>query len=698
MKIEDISFENIYNSIQSVYIKAIAMKKLLLFFISIGITLNVGAQSMNTKKWRKTENDSLVTAQSMFEQGSYQLALPIFVKLLQNHPNEAYLKYVTGISGLSQSNMHEKSLEYLEEIYKKNKKIPDIELDLARAYNYNYKFDESIAMLDAFKKKKPKEDKLKLADKLIDNNNYGKELYAKPANAKLSMLDKKINTPFSEFYPIVSSDESFMIFTYSGDKSVGGTQNGALQADPLGDYYEDVFYSTNKNGTWTEPAAFDGLINTNAMEVGIGLSNDAQTMFVFKDDGLTGGDIFWCKKSGNTWSAPEKLKGEINTYYWESNVSLSANGRTLYFSSARTGGFGGKDIYKATLQADSSWGNIQNLGLNINTTGDEDAPFIHPDGRTLIFSSNGYRTMGGTDLFVSYLNLNDSTWSTPKNLGYPINTPSDDFSLVVNAKGTKGYLSSSKPNGIGQEDIYVVDMPNDFEKPIVATIKGKITFEGKPVAAQILISDTKTGNVIEKIYSNSNDGYYLMNLPKGIDYLVTYKYRDNADQTKNVNAKNITAFDEFNFDIAFVKEPEMTLKEFAAAKNDVAANAKEKKAEQKLIETKAKPVKNNPSDEEVAKRVSSASSEGVVFKIQIGAYKIPRNFKADKVEDLGKIERIKIDGGITCITVGSFTNLNDAVKFKQRVIKEGFNDAFIIANYNGTRKYVYELEKMGLLK
>jgi tetratricopeptide (TPR) repeat protein len=677
------------------------MKKVLLAALCLLLSQIIFAQgrgTLNTKKWRKTESDSLVTAQNMFEQQAYLLALPIFDKLLNEHPKELYLKYVTGVSGLYRSDMHQKSLEYLEEVYRVNKKVTDIELDLSKAYHFNYKLDEAQAMLDAFKKRKPKEELLKIANKLADNIAYSKELMAKPSAAKFVALDKNINSPFSEFYPHVSSDESFIVYTYTGDKSTGGTQNGTLEPDPLGDYYEDIFYSNKTNNSWAEAKALSELVNTNAVEVAIGISNDAQTVYLFKDDGLTGGDIYFTKYTSQGWTLAEKLRGDINSFYWESDVSVSADGRTMFFSSARPGGYGGKDLFRATLQADSTWGNVQNLGVNINSVGDEDAPYIHPDGRTLIFSSNGLKTMGGSDLFVSYLNWQDSTWSTPVNLGYPINSPEDDFSLELNVSGQRAYISSSKSTGMGMDDIYVIEMSNEIEKPVLASVSGIITYDGKAVSAQIIATEQKTNKVFNTVYSRADNGKYLINLPKGKDYVLTYRYHDLQNQVKNIEATNITLFAEIKNDVAFVKEPELTVKDLNELKTDVAASTKEKAAEQKIIETKAKPAKANPSEEEVAKRSVNTAKEGLVYKIQVGAFKIPRNFKAVKIEDLGKIEKEPIDGGITCITIGSFDNLNDALNFKKKVINAGIKDAFIIANYNGKRKYVYELEKMGVLK
>ena len=143
-------------------------------------------------------------------------------------------------------------------------------------------------------------------------------------------------------------------------------------------------------------------------------------------------------------SQPAKLKGKVNTYSWEGHCSLSPDGRTLYFSSERSGGFGGKDIYKAKLMPDSTWGGVVNLGDSINTAYDEDAPFIHADGTTLFYSSKNLKSTGGYDVFKASMDLVDSTFKRTVNVGYPINTPDDDIYFVLAANGTNGLLQQWK--------------------------------------------------------------------------------------------------------------------------------------------------------------------------------------------------------------------------------------------------------------
>src|SRR6218665_45605 len=228
------------------------MKKIISFFLLFGCAFFGCSQgSMKTRKWRKTELDSLGKAQSMFEEQNYSMALSIYEPLLQNHPKEIYLKYVVGICGLYRSDMHEKSLDYLLQVYDKNKKAGDIKYDLARAYHYNYKFDEALQMLGKYlENKKLTEVQKKDALLLREYCNNAKVLVAAPVDAEIENIGEIVNTINSEYVPVITSDEEVMIFTYTGDQSTGGKQNMYNQPDEYGIYYEDVFITHREGSSW----------------------------------------------------------------------------------------------------------------------------------------------------------------------------------------------------------------------------------------------------------------------------------------------------------------------------------------------------------------------------------------------------------------------------------------------------------------
>ena len=162
-----------------------------------------------------------------------------------------------------------------------------------------------------------------------------------------------------------------------------------------GQYYEDVVVSYKKDGKWSDPESIADNINTNGHDASIAISIDGQRLFIYKQTSKDGGDVYSSDLNGDNWSKPERLEGDVNTKEWEGSATLASDGKTLYFSSDRVGGFGGRDIYSAKLQSDDSWGEVKNLGPVINTRFDDDAPFIHADRRTLYYSSKGHNSMVG---------------------------------------------------------------------------------------------------------------------------------------------------------------------------------------------------------------------------------------------------------------------------------------------------------------
>ncbi len=656
------------------------MKKLVVSIIFLFFLLNSFSQTMKTRKWRKLEKDSLTSAQAMFIDENYLLALPIFDKLQENHPKEMYLKYVTGICGLYRSDMHEKALEYLTLVYSKNKKAAGIRYDVARAYHYNYKFDEALAILEEHLKDKNLTEKDKKdAEQLIQYCNNAKILVASPVDAKIENIGDILNTVGSEYVPVVSSDESVIIFTYTGDQSIGGLQNDFNVPDSFGLYYEDVFISHKEGGNWVTPSNIGTNINTNAHDAAIAISNDGQKLFIFKDNSYDAGDIYISTVDSISWSAPEKIKGEVNTAAWEGSASLSADEKTLYFASERPGGFGGRDLYKATVLPDGSWGNIKNLGMNVNTARDDDAPFIHPDGKILIFSSEALNSMGSYDIFLTELNSADSSWSTPKNLGYPINTPDDDRYFVLSTDGKRGFYASGKVGGYGFHDIYTVDMPDDFVKPNVIMLKGAITLDDQPLRKPIQVDMTDNNQNYRTLNSNGIEGTYLVNLVAGHNYKITYKLEGFPDQIRNIEAMNLIGYHELIYDIKFSTKVDSAKTDSTSA--PILANTDTTKS-----------TTTNPFDS------GNFSKEGLEFKVQIAAYNMPKNYKYEYLKGLGNVEKLLLDDGITRFTIGgSFKTLNDAIAHKNKVKEAGQKDAFVTAIYQGKRVYLEDLEKIGLI-
>ena len=729
-----------------------------LFFLITFLSFVVSSFSQtNTRKWRKTENDSMERSLLLYYEANYIMALPIYEKLYSAHPKEEYLKYCYGRCALYRSDKHNVALSLFNEVYQKNKKIENIKFDLAKANHFNLKFDEALTLLDEFladKKVKPEIKKEANQLKLYCIN--AKKFFANPTNAKIENVGNTINTVNDEYVPVISADESIMIYTYRGTQSMGGLQDAFQQPDPYGFYYEDVYQSNKENGQWTKPNPIS-TINTNSHDAAIALSADGQQLFVYKDNADDHGDIYVSYFANNSWTVPQKLRGEVNSYSWDGSCSMTADGKQLYFSSERGGGYGGKDIYRATLQPDSTWGQVINLGDSINTALDDDAPFIHPDGVTLFYSSKGKNSMGGYDIFQARLNILDSSFNQPVNLGYPINTPDDDIYYVLSANGERGYYASGKQGGYGLKDIYTVYPGYVGKKPSLFIVKGKITVDLQPVESNITVEITSKNNKqFGEFKSNSLNGNYLISLPAGGIFNITYKYNKFPHKSLEINTMNLEGYDEKLYDIEFnnkdttkpiatlapkdsivavvvvkdvVKEKDVKKEEVKKAitkkedvtqpivKKELVKQSFVKKEEPKpsiakkeqlpiekqpviIVRKKEGSVPRNAAQQKnrvYSELYSDISAEGLEFKVQIAAYKYPKNYLYIHLKGLGAIENLILNDDITRITIGgSFNTIGKAYERCEKVIAAGQNDAFVTVIYKGKRIYLEDLETMGI--
>jgi hypothetical protein len=526
--------------------------KSLIYFFTI-CSLFTSAQLMNVRKWRASERDSLDKGLEMFDEKMFLRAMPIFEGLLAQHPKEEFLKYSYAKCALTRSDKHEDAYKYFVEVYNNNKKVPDIQYDMAIAALYNYKFDEASEYIDLYANSRHTTPEGKKQAEVIKRNiSYAKYYLANPTNAKVSNVGSAINTEYDEYVPAITADESALIYTYAGAKSLGGRQNENLAPDKYGNFLEDIYISYKQNDQFQAAIPLDSL-NTTAPDAAISLSEDGTVLFIYQDIGDGHGDIYQSFLQGDQFSKPQKLKGEVNSYSWDGHCSISPDGKTLYFSSERSGGFGGRDIYRASLSLpDSIWGNIVNLGDSINTPYDDDAPFIHSDGITLFYSSKGKSSMGGYDVFRSVMRPEDSTFKKVDNLGYPINSSTDDIYFVMGARGNTGYYSSGKKDGKGMKDIYKVEPNFTWPKPSLYLVKGKVKNGNSGIEASIKAEITSKNNKLYKQFkSNSKTGEYLISLPPGVSYQLTYSYKNLPEQNLAINAVDLNGYAEKQHDVNF---------------------------------------------------------------------------------------------------------------------------------------------------
>ena len=290
-------------------------------------------------------------------------------------------------------------------------------------------------------------------------------------------------------------------------------------------------------------------VNSNDNEGAQCLSQDGRLMFFTacgRPDGAGRCDLYMCSRKGDQWSKPRNMGAPVNTAAWESQPSFSIDGRTLFFVSNRKGGYGGMDLWKTVFVDGKGWSVPENLGPAINTSGDEMSPFIHFDGRTLYFSSNGHTGMGGMDLFRSTLN-DDGSWSEPVNLGFPINTAGDESNLLVARDGRSALFSSDRSGGYGRQDLYTFQLPDAVQATSVDYVRGTVT-DGqshRPLRAGIQVIDLATGRQVASTNSDAIDGSYLVSLPEGGTYAFHVSANDYLFFSDNYNLHDQSPTDGF---------------------------------------------------------------------------------------------------------------------------------------------------------
>ena len=302
-------------------------------------------------------------------------------------------------------------------------------------------------------------------------------------------------------------------------------------------------------------------INTEGHDASIGLSVDGKELFIYKDNNA--GDIFYCKlKKDEGWSKAADIGTNVNTKHGETSVCISPDGSTIFFTSNKEGGFGGFDIYMSKVDKNGKWGKPENLGSTINTSEDEESPFLDFDGKSLHFSSRAHKGMGGYDIFKSVYDSVTHKWSAPENLGYPINTADDDIYFVLSGDGRHGYYASIREDGLGEKDLYIINMPprKDYqqlvekmevllkkeivkEEPKVVEkqpviIKGTVydLKSKKPIQATVQLIDN-AGNTVKEVTSGV-DGKYMFDATSEEErkYTVTAQKEQYGIATKNVTA------------------------------------------------------------------------------------------------------------------------------------------------------------------
>lgn len=486
----------------------------------------------NKYPYTKTINNKLEEADLYFKAKSYENALTIYEDQLDkiDPVPEIFLKL--GVCYYKSEKSSNKAEHYLKKAAEAHE--TKAHYHLGKLYRTRHQFDKAIDHFVMFKNTlNPDNINKHDIDHQINKCFTARKLVNEPEDITIKNMGENINSAYDDYVPVISTDESKLLFTSRRKGSTGGLK------DITDKYYEDIYISYKEDGKWTAAENTGKPINTKWHDATVALSADGRKLLIYRASfqNITG-EIYQSVLNDNKWSEPEKLSSNINSEYNEPSASIGSSEKVIYFSSDRPGGFGGKDIYKANKLPTGKWGPAINLGPVINTRYDEDAPFIHPDNQSLFFSSEGHRNMGGYDIFVSRKD-SGGNWSIPENMGYPINTTKDDIYLLLSADGKTGYYASDKDGGYGNKDIYKINFQED--KIPVTVVKGFVqdAQTKEKLKSTITVMDINE-KVVHGIYASSGSGKYLMvlNPDKQYKFIIEAKGYKSYIDTITIKAKN----------------------------------------------------------------------------------------------------------------------------------------------------------------
>lgn len=479
---------------------------LLIFLISLSHSLFSQELSGKEEKWFDKAKD-------LYFNGDFPEAEEYLVKLIKSNPDFQEAHLLRGDIMMETGRTFEAINDYKRVIeIDPNDFVVAYKL-VASAEYVNENYSSAMQYFKAYlEKAEISEGEKKVINDYVQISTFRLGLINNPVSFEPVNLGENVNTQWEEYVNSLTADEKQLFFT----------RKRPMVVDSAGDrrrFLEDFFYSVFSDSLWQEAQILKSPIDSRGDAGAMSISADGKVMYFtscFRPDSYGSCDIYRAERIGSGWSQPVNLGQKINTELWDTQPSLSPDGQTLYFVSNRKGGFGSSDIWKIEMQEDGTWGDPENLGSTINTSGAEMAPFIHFDNQTLYFSSDGHPGMGRTDLFKAK-KLTGNIWSEPVNMGYPINTSDDELAVILNAKGKKGYLSVKQEEG--NYDIFQFEIPERVRPEPVTYLKGTIydavTLE--KLVAKFELINLSDGTVTMSA-SSAADGEFLVCIPTDRDY------------------------------------------------------------------------------------------------------------------------------------------------------------------------------------
>ena len=461
--------------------------------------------SAQTKKEKRQLKKSLKTAQLFFDAGDFYSAWEEYRKVLSvDKKND--LSTLNAVICAFKINYPVDSIADLSSSLA-DSKFEDAKFYLGKIKHLQHSFDKAIALFKEYNDLNPvnRLHDFEETEYMINVCKSAKLLTFKPHKSIITNMGAEINSTYADYVPVILPDESTLYFT---SRRSGSSNN---KKDGYNNFYEDVYVSYKENETWKKAENVGSPINSETNDACVAISPNGQRMIVYRTSSSdqSTGDLYLTKRrADNKWGALEKIGNEINSQYIETSACFSNDTTEIYFSSNRPGGYGGKDIYRIKKTPNGSWALPYNLGPAVNSSHDDDAPFLHPDGVTLYFSSQGHNTMGGFDVFKSKLNTETNQFSKAENLGYPINDVGNDIFFVLSVDGQRGYYSSVKDQTFGGNDIYQID--TRFGDNDLKVKQGVAFLDDIPGRVEITLYDNDGNQINGNYYSNSDNGKFIL--------------------------------------------------------------------------------------------------------------------------------------------------------------------------------------------
>lgn len=655
-------------------------KNVLLFIICLFCLHAINAQDWNEIYYLEGE------AQYLIEERKYDKAIDIYRRMIREIPDNSYAKYKIGRLYLQTDDQKEKAIAYLEEASQdialdfdekslREIRTPvDVLLYLGEAYQIQNRIGEAIVVYNNLKNLiKPENELYPIANHRLETCENAKIALQNPLRVRKQNLGEPLNDDEPNVSAVFSGDGNTVIFT-------SYTSN-----------YIDNYYAVKENGAWSTPKRISEKLSTKYYLKTSSLSYDGTQLFVVTDDPEEN-NIFVCFREGRNWTEADKLPKTINGRKSnETHACISKDGKALYFTSDRDGGFGGMDIYKSTLDEKGRWNDPENLGPSVNTPYDEATPFLTLDDKYLFFSSQGHSSIGGFDVF--YIDLDSKSMAI--NLGYPANTTGDDLFFVPDNSLTSGYISLYDSTSIGKRDIYYVSILQKIN------LAGNITDpEGNKITdseIQVSIIEADSETNVENLNATNGEFETEINTGKYTVSITGENYKAFTDQIEIPENYSQSSFVYH----ATLNPIEIEQEELVAEVVEEPETEETEDVEEIKEEVKPVPVEEfveaqpEPEPEEIVKYVpkTTVSSGKKTYSVQLMALKNP--VKVDYFKDVDHVVLTQYPDGFYRYTVGNTESYSEAQKLKKEIHQKGYTDAFI--RINDETKSTYTIQIMALI-